>query len=199
MLFSVAAFTKAKWILALGSTLMDGASISPPLSFSPCPQCLPPIAKMPNTFKGLCAFADFLVHFPTAFSIFWLWGASTNWQGRRNNSWYHDLCLNWNQFPSPRSPACLAQTCHYHSMAPACVATADISFPSDGNLNAQERKELWQLPADPCMNHQDNMILDHARGICAWEHEQSHRVQQQLPESERCSPGLQLFSSSQSI
>lgn len=66
----------------------------------------------------------------------------------------------WDPCPGPRSPACLGQMCHRHSMTPACTATAGTSFPSDGNLNAQERKELWQPPPGPWMNHQDNMILD---------------------------------------
>lgn len=83
-------------------------------------------------------------------------------------------------------------------MTPAPIATAGPSFPSNGNLHAPERKELWQPPPGPCMNHQDNVILDCARG-CVPESMSQVRGQQQLPESKWSPPGLWLFATAQSL
>lgn len=72
------------WHLGLGSILMDAASISLPLFFSPCPQCPPPKVKMSNIFQHWLLLQISWCTFPLLPVFSSCGGALTNWHSRKN-------------------------------------------------------------------------------------------------------------------
>lgn len=156
MLFFVAASAKAGWLLkcAHGSTtpswIISAVTLLCHLFVL---TAFTPKVKIPNTFKDLVASAELMVHFH-CFQWF-LIGLELPQidTGERKSLVITDLCLNWDHFPAPRSPACLAK--------PVAIAQWDWHtsmllaswFLCDGNLRAYSiRRErscgsLHQVPA----------------------------------------------------